>query len=109
MSYTKTNVIFPWSIYNHIQHYYIHRYTLDTTDDVKKLKYQYYYKNIDNEFVPIVRIDEPIQSPSNYSYITNIATIDIQYSKVIKYNNVDVKDIVTIQDIRELKLNNILH
>jgi len=112
MSYTTTDVIFKWSSKDN-KGYYSSNYTMNINEPSKNIKYQYYYKNIDNEFLPIVAIDTPkpfiYQSTSEHSYITNIATIDIQYDKIIKYNNVDINNILTLQEIREYKLNKILN
>lgn len=118
MSYTTTNVrntvtdvIFKWSSKDN-KGYYSSNYTMNLNEPVDKIKYLYYYKNIDNIFLPIVRIDTPKPSRIDYGYITNISIVDIKYNKiinhVIKYNNVDINNILTMQEIREYKLNKIL-
>lgn len=109
MSYTHTDVIFKWSSKDN-KGYYSSSYMMNINDKSDKLKYQFYYKNIDNEFTPIIRIDTPTPSTIDnyYSYITNISTIDLQYNKIIRYNNVDIDNILSLSEVRELKLNTIL-
>lgn len=97
MSYTTTDVIFKWSTQTLDNQWTISEY--DLTNNI----FTYFYNNI-----PILQISEPYTL--NNQYVTRILLNKPGNTpNTYKSEQINISDILTLQEIREYKLNKILN